>query len=182
MDHLRVTNITASFKVDRTFELVALCDDPLTYPSRVTVKNGKAKKFHSAVQRLVVNGKMVTALVYESGSVVLVGGQSQEIVTGAMIAFLEEHNCHLAAPLVFSNFVFTFSVKRRLNLRKLYHSILVHPLLSCPVYEVELFPSLLVSYKKVKASIFHTGRVIITGCRHPIQGQEMYTILISLFE
>lgn len=182
MDGLRIVNITASFKADREFDLSTLCKDPLTYPSRIAIKDGKPRQFQSAVRSIIVDGKIVTALIYRSGSVVLVGGQSPEMVRRAMDSFLNQEDSHQVTPLVFSNYVMTLSVDHNLNLTFLYEIVRTHHLLTCPVYEVELFPSLLISYGSIKASVFHTGRVIITGCKHPTQGQEMYNILISLIK
>ena len=182
--NLRVTNITASFKVDKCFDLSALCQDALTNESRVTLVGGKPKKFNSVVQRLIIRGKIVTALIYKSGGVVLVGGKTKKIVREAMSQFLVEHNCQLRQPLTFSNFAMTFSVPHNLDLIRIYKHVLTGTsALCCPIYEVELFPSLLLTKKNTstKASIFHTGRVIVTGCRTPKHGQRMYSDLQLIF-
>lgn len=182
---LRITNITCHFKVDCRFSLDAVCSQPLVCESKATTVGGKTRRFKSAVESIITGENIVTALIYESGSVVLVGAKSQDVAREALASFLSNHACNITKPLTFSNFAMTFAVTHRLDLRSLYNDVVSgkHKLLTCPIYEVEIFPSLLVSrrHTNTKASIFHTGKVIITGCRTPHDGDIMYSLLLSLF-
>lgn len=184
--NLRITNITSNFKVNRKFDLDVVCRQPLISQSKITNVKGKPRRFKSAVESIITNGRIVTALIYESGSVVLVGGKSEEMVREALDSFLTTHDCKLEQPLCFSNFAMTFSVPFNLDLCRMYKNIMNNQYneLFCPIYEIEIFPSLLVTRRETntKASIFHTGRVIITGCRCPTEGEEMYKILRPLLD
>jgi TATA-box binding protein (TBP) (component of TFIID and TFIIIB) len=184
MSCLEVTNITVSFRCCKKFNFATFCDDPLKFPSNVVTVNGKEKKFNSMVERIDCGEKYVTALVYKTGSVVMVGANSEFMADDAIDRFLHEHHTKLLAEPKFSNYAFTFHVGHKVDLKSLYTLVSNHECISHPVYEVELFPALLVTRKdtNTKASIFHSGRVILTGCKTMTAGQEMYDILKGLLK
>ena len=150
--------MTATFRCEKRFDL-----NQLRLPrSRSTSVNGISRSFASVVQRIPITSKRtVTALVYASGRVVLVGGRSVGDLQQAITRFLLQHNTRLEEPLRISNYALHFHTNRPLNLVKLYDAFRknfenVH-------YEVELFPSLNASCGRARVIVFHTGKVLITG-------------------
>ena len=188
---LTVNNITASFAVNRTFPIESMGGEARQSKTNWAVRYVKddytlvCKQFNSIVKRIATSRKQVTALIYRSGSVVLVGGNSRKSVREALHSFLNLYECELSKPLKFSNFAMSFRYNTSLNLVKLYDNILAFkvPELVTPSYEVELFPSLIVRmrYHNTKASIFTSGKVIITGCKEVRNGKHMMQLLLSLF-
>lgn len=200
----RVTNITASFSVNRKFVLEELSqsseenrvvkrrwkrsrkpDDasPSWTRSRAS-HNGGRKKFQSVRQRIVVSGKNVTALIYSSGAVVLVGANAVEQIHEAKEKILEMYDCSVAKPLTVSNFAFASKYTKPVNLEKIYSIAREKGGLFDPLFEPELFPSLLLTLKNTNtnARVFKSGSIIISGCRTLDQGIRMYNLLIELIQ
>ena len=135
-----------------------------------------------------------TALVYASGAVVLVGCKSDKEVQEAqrLACLLLESSSTESARI--SNYALTADWGRKLDLVKIYYAILdsssssssssgdPQARLTQPVYEVELFPCLTCSAGvRTKVVLFHTGKVIITGCKTASEGDVAKQLLIRLF-
>lgn len=206
MDHdkqekgsLRVTNCTASFKVDRHFDLIAIAGQAeserevrIRYRrhqkkkkknawSRGRPLRGKIRRFHSVVKRLRIKDHIVTALMYESGAVVLVGGTDDQHFIKARNKILRNFKCRETKPLSIHNYVFAYRHHMNIKQVETYQNAIRHPYLT-PTYEPELFPCLLVSLNgsNIKSRLFHTGSIIITGCKSQEDGNLMLATLMDI--
>lgn len=185
MSPLRVTNITANIKTERRFNLKKLLKMHNIRASKESTVADKVKRFSSVVQRLTLHdGHQVTALIYSSGQVVLVGSRSCEQVIEAVNTFLETHHTSLTEPASITNYAMSAAFSKRLNLSKIYELIRqnISPELCFPFYEIELFPSLSLSKRNTntKAILFHSGKIIITGCKTVDDGQDMFLLIQSV--
>lgn len=196
---LRLRNITASFAVDRKFDLTEISSLPEA--GRVVrslwkrkpknrgdldwtlyrLSNGRRKGFRSLRLKLDTGSKTVTALIYESGSVVLVGANSEEQLANAEQQIHQLYSCNTKTEMKIVNFVFSFRLPNPLHLEMLY----TLPEFSARfdmIFEPELFPCLILTYKqqpKLKAKIFKSGSVIITGCKCKGDGEKIYGFLVE---
>ena len=195
---LRITNMTATFAVNRNFNLqqIALKPEtdravthlwkrkdkqrPATDWTTCRVTYGRIKGFRSLRLKIKTCSKIVTALVYETGSIVLVGANKVDQLENAKCQILEHYDCKLTRDVKIANYAFSCRFPEPLNLDKMFNS--AHQMSLKALYEPELFPCLLLSTRdsSVKAKVFKSGSVIITGCKNLDEGNDMYTQIVSL--
>lgn len=160
---VHLTNSTCTFSLNR----------PLNF------KNLK-RRFGSAVQRSSKPFKRLmwkldqfgcTALIYESGNVVLVG--ARRAANNFRASFYLFKHLRGISPLrpVIRNFAATHNFAQNLNLYKFYYYLREMPenaIRSFGYFEPETFPAL--TYRThqssmCKATIFRSGHVILSGCK-----------------
>lgn len=157
----RVVNMTASAK----YKPLCLLEVALNENACITKKRRRKRKriepesggwFLSVTYK--IRPTSVTALVYESGSVVFIGAKSNQELYEAIRVLSEEISRPLPTSVRISNYVATLKTAE-ISLVKL------HSNLNMALFEPEIFPSLIAPYKGIKVIFFRSGVIIITGCK-----------------
>ena len=180
---MEIVNTTATFAVDKKFDLYSLAiEESVLAPENKRRKNKQLlmRGFKAVPVAIMVNDlKRVTALVYASGSIVLVGATSAEQAEQAQQLFTQRFACAVTRKLEIRNFVSHIKLNERLNLTLLTQKATQGAGFSSASYEPEIFPALVVSslYQKGKATIFSSGHVNITGCPTIESSDSMLSLL-----
>lgn len=119
----------------------------------------------------------VTALVYASGSVVFVGAKSVDQLEGAWQQLCVKCSSTSTALLI-HNICFSFMLPR-LNLNRVFQAFRNDAVLFCLSYDPELFPAITLTLRGTnkKASLFHTGRVNLIGCKTNEEADGLRVVL-----
>lgn len=175
---MRVSNMTACFSLSRRINLHRLVKECL-FASWTRGRFLNQRSFNSVKLQVYTKERRVIALMYTSGRVVLIGGQSQAQLQEAVLQIRLLTGCGLRDPLVVSNYVFATFFQPDVPLESLCEMIEGMRLKSLTAdLNPELFPAVIIkildeaSNKSVKVTLFHTGKANITGCRELSQGLE----------
>ena len=125
------------------------------------------KGFRSMVLRLT--DPKVTALIYPSGKIVLVGGKTRRDVQKAASQVCEKLKLKMIGGVKFTNFAGTFNLGHRIKLGVYFKELREHhlPYTGACYYEQEEFPGIIYTPSpntKTKFLLFESGKVVITGC------------------
>lgn len=166
---MRVVNMTATFHLGCELDIIVVASalpnskyDPKRFSGiRLTLKHNQKKD--------VVKPRKFSALIFRTGSVVLVGNRSAaEAKRSAAQVLLELANIGFFGDIVgltISNKVIVHDFEHRINLEKLSKT---YPCI-CSL-EYEIFNALFVTLpsdngKRKKATVFRNGKVHITGVK-----------------
>ena len=169
--HFKINCSTSTFSVSR----------PPVFPPkrwvhtmkliRKTANKRVQRGFDSVKQRFtLLNNNKVTAMLFSSGAVVLLGCKSQQELTEATNAISQDLKSPLIRPVTVSNVAGSTFYGGHINLTSLhkYSRENLHQGYKVDL-DPELFPALVISSKepgsRKKALIYHTGKIIITGVK-----------------
>lgn len=121
----------------------------------------------------------VTALVFSSGAVVVVGGRSAAQIREAQ-ALVARKTDSQATPIRVRNIACTFCVSPLL-LEAVFEAFRDEKRLYSSSYDPELFPAVMVHERgsRKKACIFHSGRINVTGCLSIAEALEMKNMVLE---
>lgn len=181
---MELVNTTCTFRVDRRFDLCALAiEEELLKPDCQKAKKNKSlmmKGFKAVAVTLIRNGrKKVTALVYNTGSVVLVGAASMAQAQEAERLFTSRFYCSVTENLQQRNCVFHVKLGHRVHLSDTWLKAKSAVGVLSTSYEPELFPAVVVSSSHGKATIFASGHMNITGCTSLTSAESLYRVIIA---
>lgn len=166
---MHLVNMTATLRFDGRIDLqVILTEHPF-----VASRN----RGFDAISVMMLRSS-VTALLYSSGSVVLVGGDSDECLAAATSELCELVNLPLVQKVKIHNMVFSTSLGRQ-------DLIKVHGLLRSSLefantsFEPELFPALVCQEKGTsrKGCLFRSGKLNVTGCKSLEEASSFVTLI-----
>ena len=165
---MQVVNMTASLRLAGRVDLSLLLQK---YPEIAKRNRG----FDSLSLKL----KPVTALIFSSGAVVLVGAKSDCQLDSAEKELVQKACVELRGARKIHQMVCTFKFEP-LRLSHVYEKLRYHEDFTEVSFEPELFPALTLSIKKTKKKvcIFSSGRTNIVGCQNLEEAEEV-KILIS---
>lgn len=160
--------MTASCRLSQRVDLALLLELPLCWRNR---------GFDAVSLRLFTSEGPVTALVYASGSVVFVGSKSETQLTEAHEVLLTTTGL-TSAGVIIHNYCFSLML-RPFNLNRVFEVFRDHSVLHCLSYDPELFPALTLTLRGTnkKASLFHTGRVNLIGCKTRQEAEALKCVL-----
>lgn len=169
----RISNITATSSILGRFDWPALVFLKNVRPTRQT----STRSFRSLVWKLTG----VTALVYESGSVVFVGAKSSETIRAAIEEISETLGVPCTIPVV-SNYVITSKNAARFSPAHLTRFLATYNETGFVQYEPELFQAVLWQPRGhlFKVNFFHSGTVNVTGLRLVDELEEAVHIVTRL--
>ncbi len=168
-----IENVVASVSFNQPIDLYQLS-------SSVGVWSYDPKRFPAVIIKFA--RPRVTALVFSSGKVVLVGAKGEEEVKLAyrrlVFAMTKAHVVQKGQPkLVIHNVVASISFSQRIRLEELGKKF------EKTVYEPEQFPGLIMRDEDVVFVVFSSGKVICAGARsekHVLEAaQRLYGMLVS---
>lgn len=164
---MKIVNITATFRLSGPIDLIRMIEEesPFASPNR---------GFSAVSLRLfTVTDLAVTALIFSSGSVVLVGGKSVAQLAEARELMMTKTRLR-ASPVVIHNLACNFLVQP-VTPERVYEVFKSSKRFCLPSYEPELFPAVMVQERgqKRKACIFHSGKINITGCKSWSEATKM---------
>ena len=162
-----MTNALCSMKCSSNVDIDQLSHD-VTF-SHVKLYKGRPRMLTCRIE------PGITLQVFPRGSVQLLGGN---VLNNHMRIYrdvlLPLFNGHLTLPIIETMTVVCYS-GRSFN----FSSIMTN---AHVMYEVELFPALQVSlWKPVHMTVFHNGKIILTGIKDLRQVQKMCDLLIESF-
>lgn len=168
-----IVNITGTFYLGKEVNLNELSLFLLKKP-------WKKRKF--AAMTFKISKPKCTALIFGSGKVTLIGTTSDELFEEAAftIAFKMSTalNSYNVSYMKISNYVDATDLGFKLDLIKLYELTR-----TISTYETELFPGLVIKFKKLSVSllIFRSGKIILTGCKYKEQIHMIKSQLAVIF-
>jgi TATA-box binding protein (TBP) (component of TFIID and TFIIIB) len=167
---MRVTNLTAHFSLASPIDLDALCKSCL-FARRTRGYNKKKRYFNSVKIRVYTADKVVTALVYSSGKVVVVGSDKETQVIEVRDQLSSMLRTLTKDTIIISNYVFTDKLVPKYPLQDLCNYLRAsnHASSIDFSYEPELFPALIIrfrDYHEAKATLFSSGRINFTGIKN----------------
>lgn len=141
----------------------------------VKFKQGRAvqRGFDSVKKRFLLhNGVRVTAMLFSSGSVVVLGCKSMDDIRNGVDLVSQDLQSDIVKPVSISNVAGSTSYGGPINLVALHSYARSHSRLSQEYrveLEPELFPALIISStdreSKKKGLVYHSGKIIITGVK-----------------
>lgn len=172
---MQIVNITATFRLSSPVDLTALMDRESPFVTR-------NRGFAAVSLRVFTPGSRhfaVTALVFSSGSVVIVGGRSLPQIREARKIVMSKTSLS-ATALQVRNMACTLRIQPIL-LEIVYEGFREGKELYSNSYDPELFPAVMVNDRgsRGKACIFHTGRINITGCTSITDALEIKNKLLK---
>lgn len=182
----KITNMTASMQLSRQLDLEQEIANSLGLIKRTNrEKHGSKNRGFTSVKFSVPISslKKVTALVYKSGKCILVGASSFEDIFEACYNVTTWFgDCEITFARV-TNIAATMTANHKLKLDDLYYQIRQGD--KCQLVaenEPELFPALVANLKdtKMKAILFSTGKIILTGARNIGQLDQLQNEIINL--
>ena len=169
--------MTASLRLSGKVDLSLLLHD-----NEIWAKQNRG--FDAVSLRLfTVSDSAVTALIYSSGSVVLVGGRSINQLKEAQTELMAKTGLQVAVPFVIHNIACSMTVSP-LHLFRLAQALKMNPRYDDVSYEPELFPALSFKLKgtKRKACVFSSGKINLVGNKTIDEAKEMrHDVLSFLF-
>ena len=181
---MKVTNITACFSVATTINLDELSRGCLF--ARRTKGYKTSNRFFDSVRLSVyTQTKKVTALIYRSGRIVIIGADCELQLIDAKDQITCLLNTFVQESITVSNYVFTHDLKQPVNLASIYNELRNNSdiRVGSVQYEPELFPALIIKInlkhmeRETKVTIFQTGKMNITGCRRREEGTRTKQVL-----
>lgn len=175
--------MTAGFSLMKRIDLQQLASTCLF--ARMTPKR-KRRYFQSVSLKLYTPEKRITALIYATGKVVLIGADKELQLLDAMNQICSITRVCARDSVYVSNYVFTMEMTPT-NLPSLFNQFkkLSDKRIASIDLTPELFPALILELSLGhKVTIFRTGKVIITGCRRREEGSKAFRTLdemLSLF-
>lgn len=138
--------------------------------------------FDAVSLRLFTDSGALTALVYSSGAVVFVGSKSFQQLEEARRCLCSKLGA-ACTQIKVHNICFSFMLKP-LNLNRVFTAFREDSILTTRSYDPELFPALTLTMNdtKLKASLFHTGRINLIGCKTTEEAERLKTLLVSKLE
>lgn len=164
---LQVNNIIASATVAQELDLDKI------YKHLPEICKYKPMKFSGLSMKL--EKPRCTVLMFKSKRIVLTGLKTQE--DGVTVVRLLSTILGQINNLKFHNFVGSFDQGHKVNLVKFYGMNQEKA-----TYEMELFPGLQIRLQEGTATIFSTGKCLITGCKSMIALYKMYTTLHEMLK
>lgn len=173
---MEIVNSTASFRLSERLDLCILHIDNFSCAQR-------NRGFDALSLRLFpISFAPVTALIYSSGAVVLVGGRSLAQIEAAKAEVVKLTKVPAATALVLHNLACSFTHCKRVRLPHLVTLFREDDRFENVMYEPELFPALTLNLKgtKRKACIFSSGKVNLVGNKNIEEADQMRVALITI--
>lgn len=144
------------------------------------VKASGSRKFYSITCR--VTEYHTTALIFESGKVVIVGAKSYVLVHKTARYLFRKLDGEGRMRLNISNFVACGDLNREVNLPFLCQTINKLKYAECSL-EPELFNGLIITTRNgPKVIMFHSGKFNVTGCKKEKEVRATYNHLKYLLD
>lgn len=160
--------MTATMKLNKRLDLDFLkIKLPDIVSSGRKTKDGIVSKRSFASVKWKLPSYKVTALIYATGNIVLVGAPNVEQLELAANYIFKRLGGEGDPTVEYSNFVGTYNCGFPLKLPELFNTIKQSGLGYASDYSPDLFHGLVWSPNgtKNKITIFRTGKIIITGCK-----------------
>lgn len=180
---LKITNMTGSCKVEGRIDFDKIRDRCDWTEGQISEKSFAIRRFHSMKKK--ISG--VTFLIYESGSIVMIGAKTTDQAKSAVNELMAEFSWKCIEQPSFSNIVGSCNFDRRMRLWDLKKFLKDNIIQKCDWCELneECFPALRVRVDKTKKPIyliFPSGKVIITGCKRMKILQQHHLLLTKLMK
>lgn len=187
----KITNITACFTIDHPINLHEVADAPegdrevkerwkrqkknnsrSVNWTKSRLLGSASKSFQSVKLRIWVGEKFITALLYKSGAIVLVGASRKKHLKLARNYILRKFGCGVKKKLTISNYAFSCKWPAIIPQEQ---TLMLARKIPKSSFDPELFPSLLLCLRgtSVNARLFRSGSIIITGCKKRREGKKM---------
>ena len=173
--------MTATFRLSCTVPLQQFAAKNLF--TKMTRRGSQTPRyFQSARMRVYTRDKRITALIYASGKVVLVGANRETQLMEAMEQICSVMKACVMTPLSVSNYVFTIDIPPvNLDQLFLFFRQLNDKRLHAYDYTPELFPALICHFcTRYKATIFRSGKINIIGCCRREEGRKASETLCEM--
>lgn len=158
---MAVVNSTSSFRLSARVDINVLWIE--------NFENAKKNKGFDAISvRIFPPGHApLTALVYSSGAVVMVGGTSEQQLEAAKDTICRMTRLEADDILRIHNLVASLTIERNLDLPQLFSMLDADERFTHVSYEPELFPAVTATQANTcrKACIFVSGKINLTGCK-----------------
>ena len=182
---LKITNTTASFRVERVNfeEIKSKCE---WTNGQINLNNFSVRRFQAMKRKIDIGNQNVTALIYQSGGIVLIGAKSKEQVEEASMVLASDLKLVVLKEPTISNVAGSCTFKAPLKLWN-FLQFLKRNTIQCSEWcdlNEEFFPALRVRMKKKEKPvylIFPSGKVIITGCIDITTLIKHHALLIKLY-
>lgn len=172
---MEFVNSTATFKVKGPVDLLSLLGRQELWPKRT-------RGFASVSVLLFLNNRnAATALVYATGSVVLVGARSMNDLEEAVQVFLHVTDTTLVQPLKLHNIAYSFRIPPQ-PLEALYCAVKSSGCFDDVSLEPEMFPALTFRLKGTnrKACVFASGKVNLVGNKSEPEALQLRDMFLAV--
>ena len=133
--------------------------------------NYNKQRFNGGILKL--QDPKCTFLLFRTGKIVCLACKTMEVVHSSMnrlVTLLPEFNARIT-DIKIVNVVASFNFGRRVKILDLATDR------GDATYEPEIYPAVIIEKNGGKALIFHTGKIIITGCRSILDSHALYLLI-----